>query len=342
MAAESPPRQAGVRARGQRPLSLYDNIAQQPDMSMAELGASALLDASATADAPPSQAVNLTTTVPVNLARTPLSARHQPTRASIRHSRMLVLSQQNGRVPLRYLPPVVRWHNLAAFLSTFLAVAGVIAIVVAFFLVLQAPFLLFRDLPFWSGALNLTAGLAGLILVCWCRRLAPGVPAPDWVCEANQSCIALCICFMIFSLFASVCSLVSHIIRLIWIFEVKCISKATDFTNNSTLPLLEETLANSTDSVVVFVPTDTSDCDCVDSSSGAEWPGLGCPTQRDDLVLLLLGSVATHMVAAVVILGYLLIHWRSRHYNQSVYSAVQRPVPPPIATSTNSQETNEC
>ncbi|XP_059491064.1 uncharacterized protein LOC132205795 [Neocloeon triangulifer] len=309
-----------------RPLSLYDNIVQQQSQpeanSVADLSAAALLNASS--EAPPSQAVNLATTVPVNLARSPLSGRHQPTRASIRHSRMLVLSQQNGRVPLRYLPPVVRWHNLAAFLSTFLAIMGVAGIIFAFLLVLQAPFLLFRDLPFWSGTLNLMAGMAGVILVCWCRRLTPGVPAPDWVCEASQSCIALCICFMIISFLASVSALVFHILRLIWIFQVECILRPIfgfSIASNSSMPLMD------TNSTELIEPAAVDNCEC--ESDGVR-TGLGCPAQRDHLVGLLLGSSAAHFGAVVVILGYLLIHWRSRRYNQSVYSAVQRPVLQPI------------
>jgi hypothetical protein len=46
---------------------------------------------------------------------------------------------------------VVKWHNLAAFLSTLLAIAGVAGLIFAFLLILQAPYLMFRDLPFWSG-----------------------------------------------------------------------------------------------------------------------------------------------------------------------------------------------
>lgn len=68
-----------------RPVSLYDNIQHDTPPLNLEVSQG------------PSQALCLSTTVPVNIARAPISGRHTPTRASLRHSRMLVLSQQTGR-----------------------------------------------------------------------------------------------------------------------------------------------------------------------------------------------------------------------------------------------------
>lgn len=83
-----------LSTRATRPVSLYDNI-QQQDLTCNSLNVPPSL--SPNNYRAPSQALCLSTTVPVNFARTPIAGRHTPTRASLRHSRMLVLSQQTGR-----------------------------------------------------------------------------------------------------------------------------------------------------------------------------------------------------------------------------------------------------
>jgi hypothetical protein len=87
-----------------RPLSLYDNLQQRGQsgsigsaaVSVGNLAESAAAPPSAM-DRSPSQANCLSTTVPQNIAATNIAGRHTPTRNSLRHSRMIVLSRTGGK-----------------------------------------------------------------------------------------------------------------------------------------------------------------------------------------------------------------------------------------------------
>jgi hypothetical protein len=85
-----------------RPLSLYDNLQQRGgsgSIASAAVSTGNLAEptASAAMDRSPSQANCLSTTVPQNIAATNIAGRHTPTRNSLRHSRMIVLSRTGGK-----------------------------------------------------------------------------------------------------------------------------------------------------------------------------------------------------------------------------------------------------
>jgi hypothetical protein len=86
-----------------RPLSLYDNLQQRGGGSGSSSAAAVSVGnltetATPTAmDRSPSQANCLSTTVPQNIAATNIAGRHTPTRNSLRHSRMIVLSRTGGK-----------------------------------------------------------------------------------------------------------------------------------------------------------------------------------------------------------------------------------------------------
>jgi hypothetical protein len=87
-----------------RPLSLYDNLQQRGGSGSVSVASAAVSTgnlAEATApsamDRSPSQANCLSTTVPQNMAASNICGRHTPTRNSLRHSRMIVLSRTGGK-----------------------------------------------------------------------------------------------------------------------------------------------------------------------------------------------------------------------------------------------------
>nr|CAD7404932.1 unnamed protein product [Timema poppensis] len=91
-----------------RPVSLYDNLRGGG-------GSLGMMTASSTGqlstEYSPSQAVYLSTTVPQNIAGGNIAGRHAPTRNSLRHSRMIVLSrtgQGMGKVELEEVNPNLR------------------------------------------------------------------------------------------------------------------------------------------------------------------------------------------------------------------------------------------
>jgi hypothetical protein len=92
-----------------RPLSLYDNLQQRGggsgSISSAAVSVGNLTDSVAPTsamDRSPSQANCLSTTVPQNIAATNIAGRHTPTRNSLRHSRMIVLSRTGGKGTFMY------------------------------------------------------------------------------------------------------------------------------------------------------------------------------------------------------------------------------------------------
>jgi hypothetical protein len=87
-----------------RPLSLYDNLQQRGggsgSISSTAVSVGNLAESAApptAMDRSPSQANCLSTTVPQNIAATNIAGRHTPTRNSLRHSRMIVLSRKGGK-----------------------------------------------------------------------------------------------------------------------------------------------------------------------------------------------------------------------------------------------------
>jgi hypothetical protein len=85
-----------------RPLSLYDNLQQRGGSgsitsAAVSVGNLAETTTPSAMDRSPSQANCLSTTVPQNIAATSIAGRHTPTRNSLRHSRMIVLSRTGGK-----------------------------------------------------------------------------------------------------------------------------------------------------------------------------------------------------------------------------------------------------
>nr|CAD7195151.1 unnamed protein product [Timema douglasi] len=130
-----------------RPVSLYDNLRGGG-------GSLGMMTASSTGqlstEYSPSQAVYLSTTVPQNIAGGNIAGRHAPTRNSLRHSRMIVLSR-TGQVSRKYHPPIMRHHKLATGLASLQLLVGIAITTLAVWLLLWAPHLRARDIPYWSG-----------------------------------------------------------------------------------------------------------------------------------------------------------------------------------------------
>jgi len=90
-----------------RPLSLYDNLQQRGGSGSISSAAVSVGNLAVDSTAPtamdrsPSQANCLSTTVPQNIAATNIAGRHTPTRNSLRHSRMIVLSRAGGKGEVR-------------------------------------------------------------------------------------------------------------------------------------------------------------------------------------------------------------------------------------------------
>ncbi|XP_052123647.1 uncharacterized protein LOC113209737 isoform X3 [Frankliniella occidentalis] len=183
-----PPGPRQQRAYPQRPVSLYDNLKQQnhgangngcstgttssgceDGVPLVRGGASSVGNLHAVTQhaqlteraRTPSQANCLSTTVPQNIAPHGFASRHAPTRSSLRHSRMIVLTR-DGRVPRKYQPGVLHSRRLGTALAALVSLLGALVTAVAVWLLLWAPHLPSRDVPVYSGPPVVSVAVAGL------------------------------------------------------------------------------------------------------------------------------------------------------------------------------------
>jgi len=172
----------------------------------------------------PSQALMYYTTVPQSLVTRNLGSRHQPTRSSLRHSRMLVLLRE-GRVPRKYLPGVLSRSQRGVVLCVAQVVLGCLLIILALLrIAIQEHMLMSRDWPLYSGVPVLCSGSVGLWLVCCCRYYYPPYSNTQGFCIFPITTYSL-ISSLLVSLVSSVYSLVtsiSHILHLITLTSSTC------------------------------------------------------------------------------------------------------------------------
>lgn len=148
----------------------------------------------------PSQANNLCTTVPQNLVVQNLGGRHTPTRSSLRHSRMIVLSK-NGKAAVRDR----RWApnslgRAGVLVVTAQILVGVMGVTLAAWFMMWAPILKFREVPHYAGVPVFLAGVCGAILIsCFQRRrhstlgsIIKGVLVA-LCCVSVVTCLCVCI-----------------------------------------------------------------------------------------------------------------------------------------------------
>lgn len=327
------------RSTAQRPVSLYDNLKQQPngstnglnghtaDTTGADLqqplvrgGASsvgnlnavhpvsvALTERSRT----PSQANCLSTTVPQNMAAVGFASRHAPTRSSLRHSRMIVMTRE-GRVPRKYQPGVMHRRRFGTALSALVCLLGALVTAMAVWLLLWAPNLPARDNPVYSGPPLVVAGLLGLILLGCFRRDYPGRPYSCCMFSFKVLSVSLSSLAALAALCASAFALL-HVVSL-W-------GSACEPANQ--------------------VVNATCTCEPAPKDPKRSWaiwwgtarhvyPDLSCPEVESLLSVILTGSGAVNLLAGVLAGWYVLLHWRSRYTD--VYAKV-RTAPPPVVIS---------
>ncbi|GLV33934.1 Rho GTPase activating protein at 15B [Carabus blaptoides fortunei] len=177
------PQNGSVHSNGEsRPSSIYDNLkenCQSDDINGTnhdvadgkQISGDMMVDNEP--DRSPTQEFLLKTTVPQNLAAVNFAGRHTPTRNSLRHSRMIVMSR-TGTMPRSYLPPVITHHRLATVIVTLQTLLGATICCLAAWLLIWTPNLRRRDNPYWSGLPLLASGTFGLLFLCCCRRDRPG------------------------------------------------------------------------------------------------------------------------------------------------------------------------
>ncbi|PSN43504.1 hypothetical protein C0J52_13413 [Blattella germanica] len=282
IAEETPPR---------RPLSLYDNLQRRGSGSLVSnvavsIGNLADPGPPAVMDRAPSQANCLSTTVPQNITATNIGGKHMPTRNSLRHSRMIVLSRT---VPRKYDPTYLRHHRLATALAALQVMLGIAVSSLAVWLLVWAPNLRIRDIPYWSGLSLLASGITGLMFLCCCRKShpTPGVPHDIWMLSTK----ALSIFLAVLATVSCFCACVFAMLHLVFLSSMQC----------EPAHVLHST------------------CVCQDIQRVYHYTDLNCPEVENILTILLIGSCAANGIGGILSVWYVFLHWSSRyshHYSE--------------------------
>jgi len=172
----------------------------------------------------PSQALMHYTTVPQSLVSRTLGSRHQPTRSSLRHSRMLVHIKE-GRVPRKYLPGVLSRSQPGVILCVSQLVLGCVLVILAIWrMLLQDQMVLVWDWPLYSGVPTLCSGWVGLWLICCCRYYYPpyGHHTGPCVFPINTFSILFCLLVSLVSSVYSLVSTISHVLHVVTLTTANC------------------------------------------------------------------------------------------------------------------------
>ncbi|XP_071444587.1 sarcospan isoform X2 [Hetaerina americana] len=285
-----------------RPLSVYDNHRVSPSNGGGDgsNGKEAWV---------PAQQL-LATTVPQKIApASSLSGRHTPTRNSLRHSRMIVLSR-TGKVPRKYLPPVLRHHKAATALVFLQLMIGLALLLLGIWMLIWTPSLRLRDNPSWSGGPLLLSGCFGIFLLCCCRKDYPGMPLGCCIFSVKVISVTLSILVIVTCLCASVFAL----LHVIFLSKMACHSTT----------LTADISAINSSCVCTNIPAIASQVDELYRMHSVGrtyyYPDLSCEDVEGLLFIFLITSCLLNAVAAFVSFVYVFLHWSSRY--MYVYSGV--------------------
>ncbi|XP_052873344.1 uncharacterized protein LOC128278649 [Anopheles cruzii] len=149
-----------------RPKSTIKTITiQLPDTSPATRGS-------------PSEAVYMTTTVPQNFTKNAntLIGRHKPTRSSLRHSRMLVVSKAHPQRYPRGNSLNLRHIRLSKLLMVLQILTGALLSLIGLTVMVWSPSTPTKDNPYWSGLILILCGTLFRVLFEF-KRSRGGTPA---------------------------------------------------------------------------------------------------------------------------------------------------------------------
>lgn len=288
-----------------RPLSAYDNHRVSPAVDRNG-------DYAREAWTPPQQL--LATTVPQKIVpSSSLSGRHTPTRNSLRHSRMIVLSK-TGKVPRKYLPPVLRHHKTATFLVVSQLLLGLAVLSLGIWLLFWAPHLRVRDNPYWSGGPLLLCGIFGVFLICCCRKDYPGMPLGCCIFSVKVQYLVVSVSLSILVIITCLCACVFALLHVIFLSKMSCGSTK----------------------MAMDIPDSNSSCICTNIPAIAMdvqelyqkhtlgriyyYKDLTCDDVEGLLFIFLISSCLLNGIAAFVSFVYVFLHWSSRY--MYIYSGV--------------------
>lgn len=291
------------------------------------------------AEKAPSMAALLNTTVPQRLVSRPLRGnagqQHTPTRNSLRHSRMISLGQQ-GKVPRKYLPPVIHHYRMGTLLVLIQLVLGCSLMALAIYLLMWMPLLNSRDVPHWSAASLVLSSVFGLFLMCCCRKQHPGMRGGCCVFVVRVQYIVCNLILAMIATAACLCACIFASLHVSELLRMKC-GVSPNVTPNATYPppppppspeqlLSDDENATSRTAEELLAPEEAtyrleeqllgwnSSCLCrgVDSNQLYTYDPLSCRQVEKVLLIYLLTSAVANGVAVFVCGWYTLLLWSNR------------------------------
>ncbi|KAK5642347.1 hypothetical protein RI129_008514 [Pyrocoelia pectoralis] len=274
-----------------RPISYYDNIrenGQGMDDSNFDSSEYELQELRFERERSPTQVHLMNTTVPQNIGVRNLSERHEPTRNSLRHSRMIVMTR-SGKVPKNYLPVILIHTKLAKALVGLQILMGIALATLSLWLLLWAPNVRQRDNPYWSAVPLLLSGTFGLVLLSCCKVDYQQMHKRHFIYSlkilsvflsivAGAACLTICVFAVIhlISLSTMTCTPLNQL-------NATCLCKL-DVSNNTSLPV-----------------------------KSYHYVDLSCPEVTSILSILMIFSCGTNAIGGILSLWYVYLHWVSRY-----------------------------
>ncbi|XP_063925918.1 sarcospan isoform X2 [Zophobas morio] len=200
-------------------------------------------------------------------------------------------------VPRKYLPAIIRYHKLAKALLGLILLLGLALCFLALWLLLWAPNIRQRDNPHWSGIPVLLSGLVGLILLCCFRKEHPGTNRNYFVYAIKVLSVTL----SALGAAASFTAFAFAVIHLVSLYSMTCVTSTT---------------VDKTCICQMGAGNDT-----VTSTQSYHYIDLSCVEVDSILTILIIFSCATNLIAGVLEVWYVYLHWASRY--KYTYSKVR-------------------
>jgi len=264
----------------------------------------------------PSMAGLVNTTVPQRLVNRPLRGQHTPTRSSLRHSRMICLSQQ-GKVPRKYLPPVMHHYRMGTSLVLIQLLLASLLMGIALYLLISMPVLNTRDVPHWSATTLMLSSVFGLFLMFCCRKQYPGMQGGCCVFVVRVQYI---VCNLILALVATTACLCACIFASVHVSELLQMQCGVNPDIDSLWQVTDGQVAGWNASCV---------CRAGDSDELYTYDPLSCHQVERLLPIFLMASAVCNGVACFVCAWYVLLLWSNRFayaYAANYYDESAKPI----------------
>ncbi|XP_075229308.1 uncharacterized protein LOC142328970 isoform X2 [Lycorma delicatula] len=209
----------------------------------------------------------------------------------------------------KHMPHVLRQYRLGRALAALQTLLGCAISTLATWLLVWAPRLSTRDIPYWSGFPLLFSGILGLILLCCCRKDYPGKP---YNCHTFIFKV-LSIIVSILAGGACFCASAFGVLHLLFLSKATC--EPFNVLNSTCVCRIVIDSEYVTDITNKFY----------------RYSDLNCLEVQNILSVLLIGSTAANFFSGLLIAWYVFLHWSSRY--SYVYSQVRTNENKPIIIS---------